>query len=136
MIRFAKAAAVVCLAALPASADSANVEVKAHVQAACTFSASIVEIKGSHLILHATVQRNCNAAHSVSVTYQPAVLTNPSSLEMVFDGMLPTSTAPGIVTFAGLPIAASSDLLTIEYSGPPGERESIKTTVAVQVTVP
>lgn len=134
MIRFAKAAAVVALAALPAAADSARVEVRANVPAVCTFSAGDAHVVTFHpLLIRVPLTRDCNTAHTVTVTYQPAMLSNPNFLVMALGLIPPTSSAPGEVTFANLPHTNSTRILRIGYAGPPGERTSIKNTLAIDV---
>lgn len=117
---------------------AANVEIKAQVAAACSVAivGPISEVTFNPLLLHASVQENCNGTHSLTVTYSPSTLSNPSSLVLTFNGAPPTSMAPGIVTFANLPMTNATKLLTIAYSGPPPERTSIKNTVAIGVSVP
>ena len=133
--------AVVVLGALASvqstQADSAGAEVRAEVSGVCSASLiSLNQVTFNPLLLNATVQRDCNGTHSLSVTYLPAVLSNPSSLQMTFDGLPPSSSSPGTVTFANLPAANSIKLLTIAYSGPPPERTSIAGTIAIHISAP
>lgn len=131
------AVSAIALVAAPASADSAGVGIQAQVSAACSVSlVSPSQITSPPLLIHANVQRNCNAVHTISVTYLPTNPTNPSSLVMVFNGNSPTSGVPGTVTFANLPATDSISLLTIAYSGPPPELEEIARSFAIEVSVP
>jgi len=125
------------LAALPASADegAANVEIRAQVAGVCNLgSVTVNEVTFNPLLLNAMVNTNCNSTHTLTVTYLPANPTNPSSLEMTFDGQPPSAVAPGSMTFSNLPMANSAKLLVIQYSGPPAERTSIKNSVQIQVS--
>lgn len=120
-----------------AARDSAGVDIRAQVPVACSASlVTVSQVTFDPLRLRATVERNCNAIHTLAVTYAPAALSNPSSLNIVFDGALPSGSGAGTVTFSNLPMTNSQKILTVAYSGPPGERTSIKNTVAIQVSVP
>ena len=133
-----KAAAVaLCLGAIPASADSGNVEIRAQVAGVCNIGpVSVTEVTFDPLLLHAMVNPNCNSTYTLTVTYSPPNPVNPVSLQMTFDGQPPTATAPGSVTFGNLPMANTPKLLVIQYSGPPPDRTSIKNSVAIQVSLP
>lgn len=132
-----KAAVVLCWGAMPASADNANVEIRAQVAGVCNMgSTTVTEVTFDPLLLNAMVNTNCNSTHTLTVTYSPPNPTNPVSLQMTFDGLPPTATAPGSMTFGNLPMTNSPKLLVIQYSGPPPDRTSIKNSVAVQVSLP
>jgi hypothetical protein len=138
-MRHAMKAAVValCLGALPATADTANVEIRAQVAGVCNMgSVSVSEVTFNPLLLNAQVNTNCNSTHTVTVSYSPSNPTNPSSLQMTFGGQAPSATAPGSVTFGNLPMTNTPKLLVIQYSGPPADRTSIKNSVAIQVSLP
>ena len=133
-----KAAAVValCLAVAPASADSANVEIRAQVAGVCNMgSVSVNEVTFNPLLLNAQVNTNCNATHTLTVTYSPSNPTNPSSLQMTYGGQAPSATAPGSMTFGNLPMTNAPKLLVIQYSGPPDDRTSIKNSVGIAVSL-
>lgn len=120
-----------------AAGDSASVDIRAQVPIAC--SASLVSKSretSDPLFLRVTVERNCNAIHTLSVTYEPAALSAPSALNVVFDGAPPSGVGAGTVTFSNLAITNSQKTLTIAYSGPSGEGDEIEDTVAIQVSVP
>lgn len=138
MKQAAKLAVVQCLSAAPAAAaDSANVEIRAQVAGVCNMgSVSVTEVTFDPLLLNAMVNTNCNATHTLTVTYSPPNPTNPVSLQMSFDGQPPSATAPGSMTFGNLPMTNTAKLLVIQYSGPPGDRTSIKNSVAIQVSLP
>ena len=127
-----------CTFAAPALAGgSASVEVRAQVPVAC--SATIVtstQITSDPLLIHANVQRNCNATHTLTVTYKPLNPSNPASLVMTLGGNPPTSGAPGAKAFRNLPSSNTTTLLTIVYAGPPAERTEIANSFAIQISVP
>lgn len=133
-----KAAAVValCLGGAPASADSTRVEVRANVPASCSFSpgaASVVTF--SPLLIRMPLTRDCNTTHTVTVTYDPDVLSNPNLLVMALGAIAPTSKAPGVVTFANLPYTNSTRILRIGYAGPAVERAGIRGSVEINVSM-
>lgn len=132
-----KAAAVaLCLAVAPATADTARVEIRANVAGVCNMGAvSVTEVTFNPLHLNAMVNPNCNATHSLTVTYSPPSPTNPVSLQMTYGGQAPSAAAPGTVTFGNLPVSNAPKLLVIKYSGPPSDRTSIKNSVAIQVSL-
>ena len=132
-----KAAAVValCLAVAPASADSARVEVRANVPASCEFSPGAAEVVTFRpLLIRVPLTRDCNTTHTVTVTYDPDVLSNPNLLVMALGAVTPTSKAPGVVTFANLPYTNSTRILRIGYAGPEAERAGIRDSVGIAVT--
>lgn len=136
--RWIKLIAAACAMAAPASAgSSAGIELRAQVPISCAASLiAVTEVTFNPLLINATVQRNCNTAHTLLVTYLPASLSNPSSLNMSFNGNGPNASAPGSMTFGNLASANSTQVLTVAYAGPPAERTQIKTTLAIQVSVP
>ena len=134
-----KAAAVValCLGGAPASADTANVEIRAQVAGVCNMgSVTVTEVTFSPLLLNAMVNTNCNATHTLTVAYSPQDPGNPETLQMTFGGQAPTATAPGSMTFGNLPMTNTAKLLVIQYAGPETDRTSIKNSVAIQVSLP
>jgi hypothetical protein len=132
-----KAAAVValCLGGAPASADTGRVEVQATVPRSCDFShgdAHVVTF--SPLLIRMSLTRDCNTAHTVTVTYDPDQLSHPHLLVMALGLIPPTSKAPGTVTFANLPHTNSTRILRIGYAGPDVEKEGIRDSVAINVS--
>jgi len=133
-----KAAAVValCIAVAPASADSARVEVRATVPASCNLqhgTATLVTFRP--LLMRMPITGDCNTTHTVTVTYDPDVLSNPNLLVMALGATTPTSKAPGVVTFANLPYTNLTRTLRIGYAGPEVEREGIKNSVEIEVSL-
>jgi hypothetical protein len=135
------ACAAVCALAWavgPASAGSStNVEIRANVPIVCSANlVSVTQVSSSPLQLTANVHRNCNSVHTLSVSYTPTGLSNPSSLQMVFDGSLPTGSSAGTVTFGNLPLANSNKILSIAYNGTAEEHAEITGAIAIAVSVP
>ncbi|MDZ4865733.1 MAG: hypothetical protein SGI91_00285 [Alphaproteobacteria bacterium] len=132
-----KAAAVValCLAVAPASADSARVEVRATVPVSCNLQHGDGEVVTLRpLLMRMPITRDCNTTHTVTVTYDPDVLSNPNLLVMALGAITPTSKAPGVVTFANLPYTNSTRILRIGYAGPEVERVGIRDSVGIDVS--
>ena len=135
------AAFVLCLtAAAPAVADSgsADVDVRTHVPATCTFSVGTPTVVTlDPLFIRVFIERNCNAANALTLTYLPAKLTLPNSLVVLFEDRLPDQKSPGVVTFTNLPNTGGMSrtrMLRIYYSGPASERTQIKNTAAFNVS--
>lgn len=125
-----------CTFAATTLAASETVTISATVPTSCSANLTITATGDNpQRIVSADVQRNCNATHTLAVTYQPANLTS-NSLVILFDGSPPTSTAPGLATFANLPMTNSTKVLAITYGGPKAERLQIGQTLAIQISVP
>jgi hypothetical protein len=119
-----------------AADDQASVTINATVPTSCAANLTITATGDNpQRIISADVQRDCNAVHTLTVTYQPTELTS-NSLVILFDGSPPTGVGPGNAIFANLPMTNSTKVLAITYGGPKDERLEIGQTLAIQISVP
>ena len=134
--KIAAAAIAACSveAAGTADAASARFTIRGYVPLICNASIVSTDVtEGAALRIDAMVNHSCNAKHQMSVRF--ASEADTGGLSVIYNGTMPTVSAPGLRSFGQEQFARALRTLRITYSGgTPAQRQALAQTVTIEVS--
>lgn len=118
------------------SGDSAQIQIVVTVPLVCGAEISSFHVETQQpLVIDATVRQACNGDHEMTVSYDPASVTDVGALSLSYGGRAPTRASLGSAGFGTEHHTDAVRTLRIVYNGgSASQRDQFARTVAIAVS--